>query len=267
MDARHGKDAAARRLADQLERSRAARLRQYDADGLRPEFAALTKWQARRLEHTYCDLWTQDRYRPAVEFFLADLYGANDYSARDEGVERVYPIMSRMMPNAALDVLALGIELHALSQELDLDMIAMIWGEMNAGERLDAEVYAEAYRRCGDVDERRRQIALVEEVGRSLDDVVFRPLVYNAVRLARTPARLAGFNALHDFIERGFEAFRHMRGAGEFLDVVTERETAVMVAILDRRPIEEWAPPELIGAASRARAGPGAGRPSGAGRG
>jgi hypothetical protein len=140
---------------------------------------------------------------------------------------------------------ALGIELHALSQELDLDMVAMIWGEMDAGDSLDAEAYAEAYRRCGDEAERRHQIALVRQVGESLDDLVFRPMVYNAVRLGRTPARLAGLLPLHTFIERGFQAFRNMRGAGEFLDVIVERECAIMESILAGHPVEEWAPPSL----------------------
>lgn len=245
MDASHRGQPAARRLAEQLERSRLARLRQYDPDGPRPECTALAEWQARRLEHTYRDLTQSERYRPAIRFFLTDLYGPGDYSARDEGVERVYPIMSRVMPEPALAAVALGIELHALSQELDLDMVAMIWGEMGAGDSLDAETYAEAYRRCGDEAERRHQITLVRQVGVSLDELVFRPMVYNAVRLGRTPARLAGLLPLHTFIDRGFQAFRNMRGADEFLDTIIERECAIMESILAGRPVEEWAPPSL----------------------
>lgn len=238
---RHG---AVDRLAEQIERSRLARLRQIGESGLRPECAILAAWQAGRLRHTYADLLATSRYRRAVEFFLSDLYGARDFSERDEGVERVYPLMARVLPAHAIDTIARGIELHALSQELDLDMVAILWGELGASDRLDGEVYAEAWRRCHNEPERRRQIALVGEVGVALDDVVFRPMVYNAVRMARAPARMAGLSALQDFIERGFEAFRHMKGSGVFLETIATRETRILDAILAGEPATRWAPPE-----------------------
>lgn len=243
MGSGESRDVGARRLAEQLERSRLARLRQYDGQGLRPECRVLAAWQAARLRHTYRDLLEMSRYRKAVEFFLTDLYGDKDFSARDEGVERVYPIMSRVMPGAALLTISIGIELHAISQELDLDMVAMLWGEMNIGDRLDATAYAEAYRRCGNIDARRRQISIVREVGESLDSVVFKPFIYNAVKLGRGPAKMAGLLELHDFIERGFIAFRAMKGSEDFIDAIVTRETAIMESILAGEPVAGWAPP------------------------
>ena len=59
---------------------------------------------------------------------------------------------------------------------------------------------------------------MIGRIGRDLDHVVHRSLVYNTVLLSRKPAELAGLTALHQFIERGFRAFRHMQGADEFLD-------------------------------------------------
>ena len=244
MASKETRDSSARQLAEQLERSRLARLRQYDEHGLRPECRMLAAWQAQRLRHTYRDLLEISRYRKAVEFFLTDLYGDKDFSARDEGVERVYPIMSKIMPGAALHTISIGIELHAISQELDLDMVAVLWGEMDVGDNLDAAAYAEAYRRCGNMDARRRQISIVNEVGESLDSVVFKPFIYNAVKLGKTPARMAGLLELHDFIERGFIAFRAMQGSDEFIDAVISRETEIMASIIAAEPVSNWAPPD-----------------------
>jgi hypothetical protein len=237
------RETGAQRLAEQLERSRLARLRQYDGQGLRPECRMLAAWQARRLRHTYRDLLETSRYRKAVEFFLNDLYGDKDFSGRDEGVERVYPIMSRVMPGPALLTISIGIELHAISQELDLDMVAMLWGDMGLRNGLDAKAYAEAYRRCGNQDARRRQIGIVREVAESLDSIVFKPFIYNAVKLGRGPAKMAHLLELHDFIERGFIAFRTMKGSEEFIDAIVSRETAIMESILAGGPVAAWAPP------------------------
>jgi len=44
---------------------------------------------------------------------------------------------------------------------------------------------------------------------------------------------MAGLSALHDFLERGFKAFRKMRGASEFLSTIDQRERELMAAIFD----------------------------------
>jgi hypothetical protein len=78
-------------------------------------------------------------------------------------------------------------------------------------------------------------------VGRALDRYVHKPMVRSALAAMRQPARLAGLGALQDLLERGFAAFRRMRGAGEFLAAVETRETALMNAIYtgDRTPFPE----------------------------
>jgi hypothetical protein len=78
-------------------------------------------------------------------------------------------------------------------------------------------------------------------VGRALDRYVGKTLTRSALAAMRQPARVAGLSALQGFLQRGFAAFRHMRGADEFLAAVETRETAVMNAIFnaDRQPFPE----------------------------
>ena len=42
----------------------------------------------------------------------------------------------------------------------------------------------------------------------------------------RGPAQAAGLAALQQFLERGFDTFRSLRGAAGFLQTVAERERA-----------------------------------------
>jgi hypothetical protein len=46
----------------------------------------------------------------------------------------------------------------------------------------------------------------------------------HSLRLMRAPAHAAGMGALQDFLERGFDTFRQMRGADEFLARIARRE-------------------------------------------
>jgi hypothetical protein len=186
-------------------------------------------WQADRLARTYPDLLASPRYGPAAEFFLADLYGPKDFSARDEALARIIPTLTRMLPAAAIETIGLAVELDALSEELDQRVAAELRRRQPGAHALDVTEasYADAYRTAGSVAERERQIWLVGRIGSALDRLSRKPLIAGALRVMEGPARAAGLGALHDFLARGFAAFRGMRGADEFLAVIAARESRV----------------------------------------
>jgi hypothetical protein len=188
-----------------------------------PRLSELKRWQAQRLAASYTDVSCVPRYRAATAFFLDDLYGPKDFSARDQAMMRIVPTMARLLPASAVETAALAIELEALSETLDHRVARAL-----PPGPIDDSSYAKAYREAGTREERERQVALIGEVGKRLDALVKRPLVLRTLKLMRTPARLAGLEDLQDFLERGFESFRLMEGAGEFLALIHERETAIL---------------------------------------
>jgi len=190
----------------------------------------LARWQAARLRRSYADLEAVPRYTAAVEFFESDLYGSADFTQRDADVARVAPIMVMMLPERVIATVAHAMEVNALSQELDRALLAQL---PRGGGRLTVAAYCSAYRRMGNRPGRELQIARIAEIGSALDRFVRMPLIHAALVMMRQPARLAGMAALHDFLERGFDAFRTMGGADDFLAAVVGRETALMNAIFD----------------------------------
>lgn len=182
----------------------------------------LKQWQSERLAATYADLSAEPRYEAATRFFLEDLYGPRDFSHRDHAMLRVLPAMQRMLPASALETAARAVELEALSEALD-HRVALELG----GQPVDAASYARAYRAAGTPAERARQIDLIVAVGERLDALVRKPLILRALKLMRHPARAAGFAELQDFLERGFDSFRAMKGAGLFLSTLREREEEI----------------------------------------
>ena len=213
------------------------RLRRRTAED--PAFArrllALKGWQAERLAATYGDLLAHPRYRPATEFFLTDLYGAKDFRSRDEELARVVPAMCRMLPEGALRTIAAAVRLDRLSESLD-HAVADALAAAGVPERPGDAAYGTAYRAADRRDDREMQIALTLEIGRALDDLTRSRTLRAALVLMRRPARAAGFGDLQDFLERGFEAFRHMGGAQAFLDTVAGREREVMRRLLAANP-------------------------------
>lgn len=220
----------------EIERNRAYREAHAGDHPLGPALQVLRRWQAQRLARTYADLLASERYRPAAEFFLSDLYGEKDFTKRDQNVESMYPSMVKMLPDAALHTIALAVELHVLSAELDRALCEVLTGELGITDRISESQYVEAFRRCANLRQRQRQVILMRRVGEDLDAVVGKPLIYQMLKLARKPAQLAGFGELHDFLERGFHAFRHMGGAGQFLETIATREIRIMDRIFEGHP-------------------------------
>jgi hypothetical protein len=200
------------------------------AEGLSGRLAEVKRWQQARLRRTHADFAALPRYRGATEFFLDDLYGAKDFSGRDEAMLKIHPMMVRVLPASAVETAALAIELDALSEELDRALARVL-----AAGPITEESYAQAYRESASPPMRERQIELVGEVGRRLDQLVEKPLVFQTLKLMRTPARLAGLSDLQRFLERGFEAFRAMGGADEFLEEIALRERAIAAKLFSSR--------------------------------
>jgi len=188
-----------------------------------PRLAEVKAWQAQRLARTYADLAARPRYAAATRFFLEDLYGPKDFSARDQELLRIVPVMERVLPDSAVRTASLAVELEALSERLDHALARAL----PAGP-LDEARYGEAYRASAPREERLRQIALVGEVGLRLDALVRKPLIAGTLKLMRKPAHLAGLGDLQDFLEAGFDAFRTLGGADEFLAVFRARENEIL---------------------------------------
>jgi hypothetical protein len=185
--------------------------------------AVLKRWQTARLMKTYADLSANPRYRQATSFFVGDLYGPKDFSARDAAMLSIVPVMARVLPSKAVETAALSIEVEALSEDLDHRLAAAL-----PDGDITEEAYARAYRSTATPEERLRQIRLMVEVGHRLEALVRWPFIYRTLKLMRAPARLAGLANLQDFLERGFLAFRAMDGAQEFLATVEQRETGIL---------------------------------------
>jgi hypothetical protein len=194
---------------------------------------AVKRYQQRRFELTYADLLAHPRYAGASNFFLNELYGPSDFTQRDAQFARVVPALVRLFPAEVVGTVEALAALHALSERLDSAM-----GRAVGEDAVDAAAYAAAWQQCGDAPARERQIALLEQVGRALDALTRNPLLRHSLRVMRAPARAAGLSALQTFLEAGFDTFRGMRGADEFLALIGSRERALAAMLFSVNPAQ-----------------------------
>lgn len=188
----------------------------------------LRRWQAERLRRSFARFLREPDQRPAAEFFLSDVYGDHDFAQRDADIARVLPAMQRLLPGFLLEAVAAGVELGALTHELDLDVAQALGTIAPRRRKLDENLYAEAYRRAGDPRRRTRQVALIGEVGTGLSKAVRLPGVSALLKLSRGPASAAGLSELQGFLERGFAAFAALDDAPGFIEEIVRDERRVM---------------------------------------
>jgi hypothetical protein len=182
-------------------------------------------FQHNRFEHSYADLLAQPHYAKSARFFLEELYGPRDFTARDDQFVRVVPALVRLFPHDIVCTVASLAELHALSERLDTAMGSAT--RATGAAALDAAQYGRAWRQVGCAPDRERQIALMVAVGFDLERYTKRIVLRHSLRLMRGPATAAGLGALQRFLETGFDTFREMGGADRFLTTIAERERAL----------------------------------------
>jgi len=219
-------ESSAESLLKELRAVEAERARRTADPALGARVRALKAWQQRRFADTYADLLAHPRYEAATRFFLRELYGPDDYRQRDAQFARVIPTLTRLFPREVVGTVARLARLHALSEHLDTRM-----AEHLLSTDITPAEYAIAWRACGEPDSRQLQIDLTMAVGASLEQLTAKPLLRQTLRLMRGPAQMAGLGALQGFLESGFDTFRAMRGAGEFLATVKQREEALARAL------------------------------------
>ena len=216
----------AQRLRDQLARNHSIAKRVQESDFPLTQFNSLQHWQRARIARSFEDLARREGYRPALQFFLTELYGGLDFRQRDQDMGRVMPVMIRFLPDRTLGTMAEAFELQAISLEFDMAMGSEMARE--GLDRLNMQRSCAVYREATDRPGRERQILLIRKLGYDLDRLVRWPLVNYLVRLLRGPAHAAGFGSLQEFLESGLAAFRALEDAAYFIETIYEREWAAM---------------------------------------
>ena len=207
-----------------------------DSQDLGDALAAIRHIQVQRFRQTYADLLDDPRHARATHFFLAELYGGQDYSERDAQFARIAGAVERLFPEKVMTLAVELAEVHALTEELDCAM-ARAWQGLKLPQNVSAVTLARSYADCwgqiGRPADRQHQLDAVLRMGWRLADVVGVPGLRMALRLMRRPAHAAGLSALQHVLEEGFDAFKSMGKADVFLSAVNERESVWLATLFN----------------------------------
>lgn len=219
-------NASADQICQALETVARLRQQRMSQPALAAANAAIKRFQARRFQATYPDLLQSPRYQTAAQFFLHELYSDKDYAERDQQFARIANTIAKLFPQSVVNTAAALAEVHALTERLD-DAMAHAYLALQAAnpELSVAASYIACWRQVADPVARHQQLQVVLALGVSLNGLTRKPGLRMLLKMMRGPASAAGLASLQKFLESGFDAFQTMRGADEFLKLITARET------------------------------------------
>lgn len=186
-------------------------------------FKKLQGWQSNRLFRTHENLYQERRFQPAMEFFMEELYGCEHFVARNQQLIRALHLMCRTMPATILQIVEDAAYLQHLSLKLDADLLANL-PEGSDIENLSLTEWTAAYSACANRKERADQLDLIEKIGNELASIVHLPFIDFLLTWSAKPAKLAGYGDIHQFVTKGFGAFRDLNHPQEFLQPVISTE-------------------------------------------
>lgn len=199
---------------------------------LRAALAAVKQLQSRRFAGTYADLLHTEPYASAARFFLVELYGDNDYAARDQQFSRIAGMVETLFPRPVVGTAVALAELHALTEDLDTVM-ARAWDGLPAG--IPVGLYVRAWQQVARDEDRRRQLQAVLALGGELGRLTRTRGLRTMLRMMRGPATAAGLGALQRFLESGFDTFadlaRQPAALTTFVQVIEQRETELLLLL------------------------------------
>ena len=193
----------------------------------------LQSWQCERLMVTYKTFLLNKRFHPAMMFFIDELYGPKDFSQRDDDIARIVPKMSKILPEKALQSLEKALHLNRLSVHLDYTLLQHL-EDVNT---VDSSSYSAAYHDSNNKAERTRQIDFIAALGQDLADVTNIIGIGMLLKMSRKPAQLAGFLTLHEFLEKGFNAFKKIGKVEDFINPIIETERDIMHKLFAGTPV------------------------------
>lgn len=214
--------------------------RQYlDYPDILKNYQTFIVWQNKYMLQFYDDFCVTKENTAAVDFVVSELTGIG-ISERDHDLARVVPAMITMLPEKALHTIALAMELNSRILTINLSICRELFGNLSPANRISEQNYCMACRQVSRLDEFLELVELTKQVGQSLNHVVKLPMIGIILRAMRTPAWLAGFSSLQDFLETGYHTFRSIEDVDQFLDDISERTASVFVKIMEE-PLENLA--------------------------
>ena len=194
----------------------------------------LQKFQSDRIRQTYSDIAKMKQYFKITDFFINEIYASKDFDFRNQSIKDIYRRSRHFLTEEMDSAITKVIELNDLSDDLDVKMVSVM--QQHGIQKIDnIDVYAFVYSRCGERENRKRQIDLLVFGTRGIHQLSKKAFIGLSLTALHRATKLLGIAKIMDFLYDGYEAFHRVDDIGYFTDKVYERETLLSKQLFEKR--------------------------------
>lgn len=188
-------------------------------------------WQKARMQHTHVTQFAEKQNVLMSEYFLNRLYGGPDFDALAEQIARLMKYAhkaEKVIPENAVKTGTLGVELAILAVQLDEEVAIQLLKDFHPYEALTDDMMRDTYLKLNQGEARLKQLALLDQLGASLDKYMRSFVVYAAFKMCKGAANKYNFNVMYEFMQDGFLAMKPLKSAEKFVIDFTKVERKII---------------------------------------
>ncbi len=196
-------------------------------------------WQKQRMQKTHTVLFNAKNNQLMAHYFLNRLYGGPDFDPLAAQIERLMHYVhkaEKLIPENAIKTGTAGVELAILAVQLDEDVAAQLLKDYPTHQSIDDQMMQQTYRQLDQQQQRLHQMALLDELGHSLDKYMRSFMVYTAYKMCRGVAQKYHFELMYDFMGEGFSAMKPLKSAANFVQQFTAVERQIIEKVHSGHP-------------------------------
>ena len=191
-------------------------------------------WQKQRMVNTHGEFFAVPEHHLMSQYFLNRLYGGPDFDVLAQQIARLIKhagIVEKIMPDSAIRTGFAGVELAVLAVSLDQDLAIDLLNTYAPDMPLTDEIMRLAYLKLDQQAPRLHQMALLDELGASLDKYIRSRVVRTAFKMSKGLANKYKVAPIYAFIEEGFDAMKPLDSAQEFVKTFTTEEREIIASV------------------------------------
>lgn len=191
-------------------------------------------WLKQRIENTHQALFAQPANQLMAQYFVNRLYGGPDFDALAAQIERLLKYAhkaEKKIPDTAIQTGVKSIGLAVYAMQLDEQVAKQLLLDFPADQPIDDEMMRLTLMKLNQQQARLKQLALLDELGHSLDKYLRSFILLTAFKMCKGVAHKYQFDVMYDFIGEGFSAIKPMKSTTKFLNLFTEKERMIIAAV------------------------------------
>lgn len=188
-------------------------------------------WQKVRMQRTHRAHFSEKPNQLMAEYFLNRLYGGAEFDALAAQIARLMKYAhkaEKVIPENAIKTGTLGVELAILAVQLDEQVAIQLLQDYHPHETLTDEMMRLTYLKLDQGQARLKQLALLDQLGMSLDKYMRSFVVYAAFKMCKGAANKYNFQVMYAFMQDGFLAMKPLKSAEKFVREFTATERQII---------------------------------------